>query len=359
MSKGSKAVIEGVRRHIREDDAGNELVYYTGTISSEIAKAITFVPVMKNLVGRKSPLVEIGNGYQRPGSGPRMKTFSKYLHIHPLAIVPPVLLSTRDRWIFEESEDEDFGDLEIRGPAAIIDGQHRLGGFIKLFEDEGETRDVDFVAFEGLSSDEEARVFNTINGNAKGVPKGVGKVIEGAWSTQVALLLKEDPGSPFFEKIFISSKSEIDGALFNISSIDTEVRRTFSHGSFATLVAEEDIELAFEIMQTYWDLIAEYFPTEWEDIYEKPKNQVFKLLELTGVIAFSLAAGDILGPNFDSATNTMDWERIRYLIEALATSGSIDLRKDGEFANATGMVGGPKIHRKIQQQLVQISLPLR
>ena len=110
MSKGSKAVIEGVRRHIREDDAGNELVYYTGTISSEIAKAITFVPVMKNLVGRKSPLVEIGNGYQRPGSGPRMKTFSKYLHIHPLAIVPPVLLSTRDRWIFEESEDEDDFD---------------------------------------------------------------------------------------------------------------------------------------------------------------------------------------------------------------------------------------------------------
>lgn len=354
--KNRRSRIEGIRRYTRVDHDGNELVYYTGLMPSNIAKQITFVPVMKDLAGQKSPLNEIGNGYQRPGSGSRMRQFSKYLSATSLAIVPPVLLSTRNKWTFIESEDADFGDLEISGPAAIIDGQHRMGGFIHLFESEDVIREIDFVAFENMSANEEALVFNTINGNAKGVPKGIGRIIEGSWSTKVVLMLKDEPGSPFYEKIFISSKREIDGALFNLSSFDKEVIRTFGHGSFSAMVADENIELMYEIMQKYWDLISEYFPVEWEDIYEKPRDQQYKLLELTGIIAFSLAAADILGPNFDPDTLTMDWEQVRAILEGLASSGYLDLRKDGEFAAATGLVGGPRIHRKIQRSLASINL---
>ena len=197
--------------------------------------------------------------------------------------------------------------------------------------------------------------FNTINGNAKGVPKGVGKVIEGRWSTKLALRLKEEAGSPFYEKIFIASKSELEGALFNLASFDKEINRTFSHGSFSILVEEEDLDMMYEIMQNYWDLIAEYFPVEWEDIYEKPRDQQYKLLELTGIIAWSGAAGDILGPQFDSGTRIMDWDKVREIISEIASSGDLDLRKDGEFENATGAIGGPKIHRKIQQIMSRIS----
>jgi hypothetical protein len=52
----------------------------------------------------------------------------------------------------------------------------------------------------------------------------------------------------------------------------------------------------------------------------------------------------------------MDWEQVRAVIEALAASGYLDLRKDGEFANAAGLVGGPKIHRKIQRALASFDL---
>ena len=86
------------------------------------------------------------------------------------------------------------------------------------------------------------------------------------------------------------------------------------------------------------------------------RDQQYKLLELTGIIAFSLAAGDILGPNFDPDTLTMDWEQVRAVIEALAASGYLDLRKDGEFSAATGLVGGPRIHRKIQRALASIDI---
>jgi DNA sulfur modification protein DndB len=354
---GNKGVrIEGVRRYCREDENGNELVYYTGVLPSDIAKEVTFVPVMRDLAGQKSPLNEIRNGYQRPGSGTRMRQFSKYLAGAPLAIVPPVLLSTRDKWTFIESDDADFGDLEIDGPAAIIDGQHRMGGFIHLFEAEDEVRDIDFVAFEHLTAKQEAQVFNTINGNAKGVPKGVGKIIEDSWSTRVVTLLKEEKDSPFYEKIFIAAKREIDGALFNLSSMDKEVRRTFMHGAFSGIVADENIELMYEILKVYWELIAEHFPEEWQDVYLKPKDQDYKLLELTGIIAFSLAASDILGPNFDADTLEMDWEQVRAVIEALSASGELDLSKDGDFEGFAGLVGGPKIHRRIQKILGSLDL---
>ena len=346
-------VIPDVKRFVREDEEGNVLVYYSGVISSDEAKDITFVPVMKELHGNKSPLNEVQGGYQRPGLGTRMRAFGRYLEANELAIVPPVLLSTRDRWKFVE-ESENLGYIEVQGQAAIIDGQHRLGGFIYLFESSEIVRSIDFMAYDGLDSDEEARVFNTINGNAKGVPKGVGAVIDGEWSTQVALRLKEDPGSPFHDKIFIAAKREISGALFNLSSMQEQMRKTFSHGSFASLTADEDVDVMYPIVERYWDTIAEAFSEEWEDIDRKPKEQEFKLLELTGVIAWSLAAGDILGPNFDSNSKSMDWDSVEELIRQLAESGLIDWSKQGEFANATGAVGGPKIHRKIQQALAQI-----
>ena len=352
---GHKIIVSGVRRIVRTDAEGNALVYYTGVISSSIAQDITFVPVMKDLATQKSPLHQVSDGYQRPGSLPRMKQFARFLSETPLAIVPPVLLSTRDKWSFDAKKDKDFGDLIVSGRAAIIDGQHRMGGFISLYLSDEIVRDIDFVAYDGLTPDVEAHVFNTINGNAKGVQKGIGRVIEGSWSTKVVLMLKEIPGSPFYEKIFIAQRSGTAGSLFNLASFDKEVKKTFGHGSFSNIVADENIELMYEIMQKYWDIIAENFPVEWADIHEKPKDQQFKLLELTGIIAFSLAAGDILGPNFDPETLIMDWQQVNNLISALASSGYLDFRKDGEFASATGAVGGPKIHRKIQMALAALN----
>jgi DNA sulfur modification protein DndB len=284
-----------------------------------------------------------------------MRQFAKYLDATPLAVVPPVLLSTRNEWRFVEGSVKGYGHLEIAGPAAIIDGQHRLGGFVFLFEKYDMVRNIDFVAFENLSLKLEAKVFNTINGKAKGVPKGIGKIIEGSWSTRVVQMLMDSQDSPFYGKIYIANKKETPGALFNLSSFDKEVIRTFSHGSFSGIVAEENIDLMYEIMQGYWDLIAEFFPVEWEDIHEKPKDQSYKLMELTGIIAFSSAAGDILGPNFDFDAQTMDWEQVRAILEALA-EGGLDLRKDGEFAGFVGFIGGPKIHKKIQRAMANMDL---
>jgi hypothetical protein len=49
----------------------------------------------------------------------------------------------------------------------------------------------------------------------------------------------------------------------------------------------------------------------------------------------------------------MNWDMVRAKVSHLALAGSLDWRKDGEFQNATGAVGGPKIHKKIQNLLQQ------
>ena len=102
--------------------------YIFGTIGSDKIKNITFVPVLES--SHKTYLNEIEGGYQRPGSHSRMRAFARFLEENPNSIVPPVLLSGRGQWKFEPvGQEQDSGKLIIRGQAAIVDGQHRLGGF--------------------------------------------------------------------------------------------------------------------------------------------------------------------------------------------------------------------------------------
>jgi DGQHR domain-containing protein len=110
--------------------------YYYGSIKSSLIKEATFVPVLEH--SPKTALVEqISDGYQRPGSMPRMNKFRQFLKLNPKSLVPPVILSARGRWKYQSSHyDEDIGSLDITGPAAIIDGQHRLGGYVALYETE-------------------------------------------------------------------------------------------------------------------------------------------------------------------------------------------------------------------------------
>jgi len=351
LSRKLLYTISGVRRLLRVDDDGNELVIFTGTFSSQAANQLTFVPVISDLEGEGSPLNEVKGGYQRPGKGSRMKQFAKYLGENALAIVPPVLLSTRDRWEFE-SKSKEFGIIKVYGPAAIVDGQHRLGGYILRAEKLDDFREIDFVAYAGLAYAVEAQAFVTINGKAQKVPKGVERLISNRWSTKISMLLTESGTSPLYERIYIVGSKDLEFGFFNLSSFDKQVERTFSHGSFLGLHDDEDIGTLYAIIERYWQLIAKHFSDEWEDIDRK--KQEFKLLELTGVIAWSYAASEILGRNFDSSKNKMNWAKVESLIEGIASCGYVDWSKDGAFAGRTGEYGGRRIYKELQKAIIVI-----
>ena len=175
--------------------------YLFGTIKSDKIKNVTFVPVIE--LSRKTYLNELAEkGYQRPGLDSRMRAFSKFLSENPNSVVPPVLLSGRGNWKFEPAgHKQDSGRLLIYDKAAIVDGQHRLGGFVHLYESKNEVRDIAFILLPDLNYKEEQDEFVIVNNSQKGVPKPLTVYLEDKEETQVGWGLNVESGSPFEGRI--------------------------------------------------------------------------------------------------------------------------------------------------------------
>lgn len=341
-------------------------VYYFGSISSDKVKPITFVPVIEKSV--KTPLVEdLQDGYQRPGSMPRMNKFRSFLKANPESLVPPVLLSGRGRWRFVADQgSKSLGRLEIHGPAAILDGQHRLGGYVALFESDGDVRSIDFLLLENLTLEEETKEFVIVNNTQVGVPKSLNfflaqgidglESVVGDYSEETGIAwglnLRDD--SPLQGRI---TRTKVGPEhLFALNSVAKSIDRMFRDGAFSDCSPDEKLDIAVR----YWNLIADTHPREWADIEKlgvpKQGRKAFeyKLLELTGFIAWSLIGGTrILSTSYNASSRTMDWDRVGLMIGELAEK--IDWRKDGEYQDSTGEVGGPKIARDMEKVLAQRS----
>jgi DNA sulfur modification protein DndB len=322
--------------------------YYFGTVSSDKIRSFTFVPVIER--SSKTYLEERDEGgYQRPGSRSRMRIFMRYLAESPACVVPPVLLSGRDGWRFTQvGEDPGYGNLMIEKPAAIIDGQHRVGGYIALFEEKVEVRPVDFILLEGLTREQEVDQFVTVNSTQKGVPKALNVFLGQTEPAQIAWALNEEMDSPF--KGRISRTTVGRDHLFALHSIAKNVERTFNHGKFHDL--DEDTKIEYLIR--YWTIIADEYATEWadieklEDLESRGRNDFeHKLLELTGFICWSLIAPEILGRSYIEGIG-MHWDNVASLVRA---AGAVDWRKDGQYAGRTGEAGARVIFADMQRLL--------
>lgn len=332
--------------------------YYFGTFSSSVVNKICFVPVLEH--SPKTFLVEqLVEGYQRPGSLPRMNKFKQFLKSHPKSLVPPVILSGRGRWQFM-STTANIGTLVPTSPAAIIDGQHRLGGFVALYESEQDEREIDFLLIDNLDHNEEVAEFYIINNSQVGVPKslgtfitvdnpllaGIGSRIEGDY-VRIAWDMSVDPSSPFFGRITRTKMGKEH--LFALHSVATQLEKMFTHGALVDL----DYEAKRDISIKYWNLIQDSHPEEFADIEKLGitgrTSFDYKLLELTGFIAWSQIGNQILGQAYNPTIAEMDWDKVQDSVEYLADK--IDWRKDGQYKNATGLVGGPRIRLDMERTL--------
>lgn len=353
----------GTIENVLKRQAGSR-VYYFGTITSDKVRGVTFVPVIEK--SPKTPLEEIvEDGYQRPGSSSRMHRFAEFLKQNPKSLVPPVLLSARGRWIYKSSDEgSPLGTLTIHGAAAILDGQHRLGGYVALFQESQDVREVDFLLLDDLDREQEIKEFLIVNNTQVGVPKSlqfhVGEGIEGldsimrglndeAWISW-ELSTREDSG--FVGRI--SRTTLAPAHLFNLASVAKHIKKMFKNGAIDECSREEKFEIAVK----YWTLIEQLHPAQWADIEklgvkgQGRKAFEYKLLELTGFIAWSsIGASRVLSTSYNPASHTMDWDRVQAMIEILAAR--IDWRKDGEYAGRTGDVGGPVIARDMEKVLAQ------
>jgi len=341
----------GVIDNVLEKRVG-KTIYYLGTITSDKLRELTFVPVIE--ASSKTFLnEETEDGYQRPGSQSRMRRFKNFLKENPDSVVPAILISGRGHWRFVKGSTEGTGTLEISAPAAIVDGQHRAGGYILLYqgdrgEEGGDVRNVDFLLINETELEREIRQFVIVNNTQKGVPKSLTAFLDDEDEAQVAWALNTEEDSPFKDRI-----SRINIArthLFALHSVANEIKRMFDYGGLRDL----DVPEMTDAVSRYWTTIADVWSDFWLDIeklddpeFRGRRDFEFKMLELTGYIAWSRVGKHILARSYSVATG-FDWENVRRLVEE---AGAVDWRKGGEFVGLTGQVGGAKMAEQMERLL--------
>ncbi len=325
---------------------------YVGTVSTDILQDITQVftsePDGKNNV-YEATNIDGKEGYQRKANVRRQNKFAEYLEKNQDSFaVPAVFLNGRGKWKFttyDKSQNKDFGYLEITDRANIIDGQHRCGGFINLFKKKGIKLDCEFVVYANVPIDDETRFFDTINTTQKGVPPSLShKNVQNKWEIRVANRFATDEESPMKGMISLTGQMKEQHRI-QLAAVSKNILRTFGSAS----LEETNEDQRFEIMCEIWSLIKQKYPEEWET-EGKRREMKYKLLELTGFIAWSLAFNRNLGFYFDQEDSELKQSR---LSKAIDRTVGMDWKKDGEFTGLTGEVGGRKMAAKIERLMQQ------
>ena len=107
-------------------------------------------------------------------------------------------------------------------------------------------------------------------------------------------------------------------------------------------------------MIRYWTTIADEVDAPWADIekFDDPNAKgrgdfEYKLLELTGFIAWSLMGPQILGRSYTEGVG-MNLDHVRNLVKEC---GNVDWRKDGQYQGMTGEYGAKIIKQDMERLL--------
>ena len=104
------------------------------------------------------------------------------------------------------------------------------------------------------------------------------------------------------------------------------------------------------VLIEYWNCVKDSNPTPWEDANKETKKQhKYKLLDLTGYIAWSLVGPQILIKGYNANNQDFDWDKIKEVVEFV--SEDIDWEKEGQFFGMSGEVGGKQIARELEKAL--------
>jgi DNA sulfur modification protein DndB len=323
--------------------------YYFASLRSSLLRGLTYVPLLEPNPKPCPYLEEQLGGYQRFGSVTRMRLFREYLKESPNSkFVPPLLLSAQN-WRFERSGGaSEYGRLIAEDAAAIVDGQHRAGGYIAAFEEDGVDRVVDVLCYVGLSREEEERLFLDINSTQKGVDKGLSAFLKGGPGVEIAEALNMDSDSPFVGRI--AKQKLTSRQLFKLHSFVGGVEKTFAHGRISALSVDDKVDA----LKRYWSIIADVFTDCWttdmailDDASRGRSEMGSKLLELTGFLTWSYLGPQILGEAYVDS-HGFNWSEIARRIQACE---GLDWRKDGQYEGRTGSAGASHLKTEIERLL--------
>ena len=367
------------------------LSYCLGTLSAGEIKQLTMVPVVSETLSVKEPSnlrlnEDPTDGYQRAGEPKRMRDIAHFVTDRPECVIPPVLLSCRGKWTFTpERGSGKTGRLRADDLAAVIDGQHRLGGLWQLFNDAEATdsvrnKPIPFMAIMNMSLEKERQEFVDINNKQQGVKKSLIRYLarDSAFSGRAAEALMTDEESVFRGRI--DEQKARDWTVFLFGAAEECVKEMFDSAiklKFDPEKNEHQQEAALEFVLKYWQIVSDCFPLYWSDIELLPpigasRSQQFpgrsqfkyRLLEETGIRAFSRLAGEVLNYSWIEGASSPSWATVEELMRILAESEVLewvlakpkfnpDVLSQDPLLKSTGKAGVDRIFMYLKDQFVR------
>ena len=295
-------------------------VIYQGSVSSQIALNFSFSKLFND---------PSGMGYQRPKDKKRCLSFSEYLSKGEDSLYTPILLNGAGNWEFYSYSKErpNYGRLVCRKKAALMDGQHRLGGIKYYVEETGTTLNVPFLAFHHLDDEEEIKLFDVINTKHKGIGTSLSRYLNRnnddiSW---VATNLILNPDSPFFNKGTLIGKRTREKNI-TLQNVYQLVKLLIKKSDLEKMSKEKILNLSM----FYFNLIKEILPDEWND----SKN--YRVAHVTCLNALGIIGNEIINNNFNKKTNQPDSMKITQILIKLK---DIDWSSNGELKFLKGMSG--------------------
>lgn len=333
---------------IRVED--REFIYFLGTIEPSQILELTFVPCEVPVATLQNVLnVRHQGGYQREGDIKRMAKIKEHYADNNGSLIPPVLLSTRGAWKFESASTAtpNYGSIEASDCAAVIDGQHRLGGLSLMAADANilpnlKLRKIPFMAVQFVDEENEKIQFEIVNDEQKGIPKSHLKFInrESSFPGIVASALREAEESVFYGRVGVAKRDDWD--LITFGSAELIVSKTFdmffSQNGFKPGETVESKAKGLRIALMYWRAVSECFPEMWGDIDQMPMPRSkktkenpgrskfkFRLLEETGLTAIAGLGSKVLMRSYLKESGDIAWQTVKDTLVKIANDPTVKL----------------------------------
>lgn len=327
-----------------------EFVYYLGTIEPSQILELTFVPCEVPVAALENVLnIRHQGGYQREGDVKRMGKIKSHYADNNGSLIPPVLLSTRGSWEFVSAgrNTPNYGSIEANDCAAIIDGQHRLGGLSLMSADRSipedlKVRKIPFMAVEFPNEENEKIQFEIVNDEQKGIPKSHLKFINRGthFPGMIADAFREAEDSVFCGRIGVAKRADWD--LITFGSAEEIVAYTFDaffcQNAFKPDVSLEERARGLRIALMYWQAVKECFPVMWSDIDSMPAPHTprspanpgrtkfqYRLLEETGLMAFAKLGSKVLNKAYLKNSGDIAWQTVKDILIKIAADQTVQL----------------------------------
>lgn len=269
------------------------------------------------------------HGYQRNPDQKRFKPIAQHFENNKSRI-PPLLISVRIKY---DSDIEEFLELysarkfaEIKKRFSIaamsnVDGQHRAGGLLKaseLYEGFGEAR-VPLCLFFGMTFEEEAETFNTVNSAQRKLPKALiettkgditerGELSHSQHVRQIAFGIARDKDSVWYDQINMTG-GRAPGQKVTYEGLRRSTANMFP-AELVDRLAVAGIDPLADIAKPYWAKVVAMFPDAWNGATRTvtdPDTGVsheevvpYRLKELVGVASLARIGRDIIASAIDA-----------------------------------------------------------